>query len=463
MKLLMLSLSTLCLSLLMACQSRTSTNNAEPIATNTSAPTPVTEVKVSAGQYEADKALAAYPTEHYALYIPKGYKQGNRYPVLIFLDPHASGDFPVSLYKPLADQFGMILMGSNDSKNGIDPELCKSYAGHLLDECKGLPVDMDMTAICGFSGGAKIACLAASTDSRFHFLIISGAVQPFQAPASALPMLVYAGNADMNYSDLISYFEQQKSVYPYPKMLVEFGGKHEWPDINTYKQSCYFLTFNAMKNGKLKVDDTFVADYQREMHAEISAAKTDLRKCELLQTASDMLSLIGKQAEMEKQLKALKEKSSLIAALSAKQSELQREQSLKAMYQPLIGLKDLSYWKGEVQKLQHPAKASDKPMLQRVLGFLSLAGYSYSARFINQGDFGQAQNMLNFYAAVDPSNPDQPYLSALCQIKQGNELAAISELQRAKALGMTDFSKCKTEPAFRSLNGMEQYENLFKK
>jgi hypothetical protein len=276
-------------------------------------------------------------------------------------------------------------------------------------------------------------------------------------------MLVYAGNADMNYTDLLSYFNQQKQSYPYPKMLVEFGGKHEWPDANTYKQTCYFLSFNAMKSGKLKVDEAFVADYQKEMQAQVSAAKTDLRKCELLQTAADMLSLIGKQAEMEAQLKTLKSKGTVFTALSAQQMELQREQSLKAMYQPLIGLKDLAYWKAEAQKLQHPANAADKPMLQRVLGFLSLAGYSYSARFINQGDFAQAQNMLNFYAAVDPSNPDQPYLSALCQIKQDNVQPAISELQRAKSLGMTDFSKCKSEPAFQPLNGMPQYEELMKK
>jgi len=87
------------------------------------------ENKITAGveaadTFETGKVIATIlckenPAQSYALYIPAGNKH-DTLPVIYFFDPHGDGSFPVTRYKALADQYGFILIGSNNSKNGND-------------------------------------------------------------------------------------------------------------------------------------------------------------------------------------------------------------------------------------------------------------------------------------------------------------------------------------------------------
>src|SRR6266404_2597304 len=74
--------------------------------------------------YEAGKVIdsvicKADPAQSYALYIPS---KGNAtaLPVIYFFDPHGSGALPLNKYRSLAEAYGFILAGSNNSKNGND-------------------------------------------------------------------------------------------------------------------------------------------------------------------------------------------------------------------------------------------------------------------------------------------------------------------------------------------------------
>ena len=59
-------------------------------------------------------------SQKFALYLPKTYSETSKLPVIIFFDPHAEGTIPVNLYYKLAEQFQVILIASNTSKNGLD-------------------------------------------------------------------------------------------------------------------------------------------------------------------------------------------------------------------------------------------------------------------------------------------------------------------------------------------------------
>lgn len=71
----------------------------------------------------------------YAIYIPKKIKTNLAF---IFFDPHGSGFLPVQLYQPLADEFGITLIGNNNSANGMDFSLIASHFAALLNEIKKL-------------------------------------------------------------------------------------------------------------------------------------------------------------------------------------------------------------------------------------------------------------------------------------------------------------------------------------
>ena len=74
-------------------------------------------------------------SQSYALYIP--ITKGNHtLPVIYFFDPHGDGNFPLTKYISLADKYGFILIGSNNSKNGNDYSMAENIWQHLFADTK---------------------------------------------------------------------------------------------------------------------------------------------------------------------------------------------------------------------------------------------------------------------------------------------------------------------------------------
>ena len=104
-----------------------------------------------------------------------------------------------------------------------------------------------------------------------------------------------------------------------------------------------------------------------------------------------------------------------------------------------------------------------KQMNQRLLGFISLAGFSISNNAIQQNNFPTAEKMLAIYKLADPENSDQPFLKACMYAKQGKEDEALQSLQHAVDLGLNDPAKILNEPALASLRQDERLQTLLSK
>src|SRR5450432_2994853 len=79
----------------------------------------------------------SHPSTHpsvatYALFLPKNFDQQHNFPVVLFFDPHGKGSFPLSKYSGLANEFNVILIGSNASKNGLTESETDAIAGSLI-------------------------------------------------------------------------------------------------------------------------------------------------------------------------------------------------------------------------------------------------------------------------------------------------------------------------------------------
>jgi predicted peptidase len=125
----------------------------------------------------------ADPSQSYALYIPAGGRD-KRLPVVYCFDPHGAGALPLNKYKSLADAYGFILAGSNNSKNGNDwttaENIWRCLSRDVLDRCK---VDTNRMYTCGFSGGAKVASYVAMMHPGIKGVIVGGTTS-----ISALPL-----------------------------------------------------------------------------------------------------------------------------------------------------------------------------------------------------------------------------------------------------------------------------------
>src|SRR5437667_11029870 len=73
------------------------------------------------GTVHASVTIAADPSNSYALYLPSSYSPAKRWPVLLIFDPFARGEVSVKLFDAAAEQSGFIVVGSNNSRNFLDP------------------------------------------------------------------------------------------------------------------------------------------------------------------------------------------------------------------------------------------------------------------------------------------------------------------------------------------------------
>src|SRR5215472_15692303 len=60
---------------------------------------------------------ASDTTQSYALFLPSAYTPAKRWPILYPFDPAGRGRRPVDLYSETAERYGLVLAGSNNSRN----------------------------------------------------------------------------------------------------------------------------------------------------------------------------------------------------------------------------------------------------------------------------------------------------------------------------------------------------------
>jgi hypothetical protein len=83
-----------------------------------------------AGQI-ADVTCEGDPAQSYALYLPSTYSAANPWPIIYFFDPGGQGRRPLELYKALAEKYGFVMAGSNNSRN------FSSDQSHILTRIAG--------------------------------------------------------------------------------------------------------------------------------------------------------------------------------------------------------------------------------------------------------------------------------------------------------------------------------------
>ena len=282
--------------------------------------------------------LKRFPVQEYALFLPSRYRAGTPLPLIIFFDPHGEGGIPVTKYASLAEHYGYILAASNSSRNGLDLRSANAIASNLVEDLsERFSIRDGKVAICGLSGGAKVAMGFAESRREFPTVIYCGAVTQIQ-PNHRLNFLGFAGTHDMNYADLVA-FDMALNGSGFSHFLIQWNGKHEFPSPPVFEDAFRFLETGGIPNyGQKRVTIT--------------------------------------------------------------QAELDREQAIRQKYLEAFQTKNLDWWRSEVNALN-----KKKDILnERLLGFISLACYSYISGALNMKNIEAAQYILNIYRMADPAN-----------------------------------------------------------
>lgn len=414
-----------------------------------------------AGKITAPIACDDDASQTYAVYMP-ARGNGSALPVIYMFDPHGDGLLPLNKYRQLADEYGFILVGSNNSKNGNDwPTTNKIWSRLFTDTQKKLTINSSRIYTCGFSGGAKVAGYIALEYAQVKGVIANSAALPdgIEPGNFGFSFTAIAGEGDMNMLQVLAFNNGLNNTATKHRLIL-FEGKHEWAPAAAMNIAFTALEFDNMQRDPAKLNTGFINRYITQSRQKLEAfVKTGLfinakRECDITLSFLDGLSLTDDIKWFTQQANNITANINYKNQLKQQQALLDKEQSLENTYIQHLGQGDEAYWAKTIMGLQQlaAAKTLEGAMYQRVLAWLSLAIYSISNQLISRNDNAGAQHFVGLYKLVDPKNTEAWYFSAILQARVNNTSGAQSDLLKAIKLGFTDKQRLVQQPEFKRLD-----------
>lgn len=396
-------------------------------------------------------AELADTTQSYKLYLPTGYNNKKKWPVIFMFDPHGSGYLAVEKGIEAAEKYSYIVVGSNNSKNGIQ-NLTAITDALFTDVLKRYPVDESRIYVAGFSGGGRAASSLALSSPKVRGIITCSAGLPGFDPMTAsrkFEIYATAGKHDFNYDEVVA-ISRQLDQTDWRHLVTSFNGGHAWPPVSFINEAVAWFNINAMRDRLIPTDKQFL----RQIHDEI------LMKTEQLLASGQFISAANGCsngiAELDGlfNIKMLRKKLESIQKMEEYGFEKQKaervkftEMKLRDAYMQNLTNQDVRWWTNEINSLNdriaHEKDSLNRQMYSRVKGFLGIVCYSYTARAINSGDYSIAEKCLDVYQVAEPKNPDCYFFRSLLFDKQNKAKEASENLAIALILGFSDSSKMK--------------------
>jgi predicted esterase len=162
---------------------------------------------------------------HYKVYIPKSYDPAKPAPLMVNFSP--SGDAP-PMTPNLAEEFGWIMVGLKESKNGPMQPIMENRDAVLFDAQRRFNIDMKRVYFTGFSGGARASSASAvSYPGICGGLFLVGAAYADAIPVKSIPIYFLTGQTDMNNKEVTGACDAAKKAGRACDIAIHPGG-HEW-------------------------------------------------------------------------------------------------------------------------------------------------------------------------------------------------------------------------------------------
>lgn len=224
--------------------------------------TPITRQDLERGKILEKVVCRQDPEKSYALYLPSAYSEEKEWPVLYAMDPGARGEIPVALFHKAAEEFGYILVGSNDSRNGPWQPVIQSLIAVWNDTHDRFSIDKKRIYVTGFSGGSR----AASIFARIIMHPVAGIIGCGAGLANALikPEQVQTayylgiiGITDFNYREMMRLRDQFAQHGTPQRFFVHTGG-HDWPSEDICGRAIEWMEIIGIRNNTRARDDVLI-------------------------------------------------------------------------------------------------------------------------------------------------------------------------------------------------------------
>jgi len=458
---------------------------------------------------------AENPQQSYALYLPSTYVPEKSSPILIALDPGARGKTPVEHFKDAAEQYGWIVVGSNQSRNGSLERTVDSVNAIWRDLHQRFSIDDGRVYFAGFSGGARAAAAIALRCDCAAGVIGAGAGFPIGvAPSAAVHFAHFAfvGIDDFNFPE-VNALEESLAKAGVNHELKVFAGRHEWPPFDAATEAIEWMELQAIRSGIRARDDKLITLLWEKQSAEAQRLEGDGQLYDAYQVYASMaraFRLLRDVAEAERQAASFAAKPAVKDALRNQTREIKKQRDLENRIYGLLRAQDggaslsdddtlsrsggsgapdprgnasndrggldndlnTSSASGNLRSIfsdlrkdaNSPGDTSERRVARRVTSGLYVG---FIERGINQLEtqkhYAVAARLFQLATEVSPERAGAFYYLAVAYASNSEKKKSLAALKTALEKGFTDVDTIKTNPAFESLRNEPAYQEVIKK
>jgi len=416
--------------------------------------------------------------QSYALYLPSSYTPGKPWPTIYFFDPGGRGRRPVELYKDIAEKYGFVLAGSNNSRN-YSSEQARSVNAIWLDTHRRYAIDTRQTYVSGFSGGARVAGRMALSCPQCEIagVIANGAGYPTNQSHSIDKLLYFfaVGNQDFNWSEVMSIRrEREDKGLPYRVRI--FSGPHQWAPPEIMEDAVEWMMLRAMQSRVRPPDAAFIDRLLRKALGDAEGAEKEndaLAQFHAYRSLASDFSGLRDVTEAEKKLAVVKKSPALKTARKKEQEQIDDESSLEREVSPKLHTYISGNGEDEValsnaitqgmlrinDQAQHSKNESKRLVAKRAFDALWVSGIESGEEELEARHFAMAAACFDLMRQVS-ANPWPVLLLAETYAAEGNKKQAIRELKEAVRRGLKDADAIESDARFQVFKADPEFQSI---
>ncbi len=423
-------------------------------------------------------ACAQDATQSYALYLPSNYTPTRRWPIIYGFDPAARGRVPVEVFREAAEKYGLIVVGSNNSRNGTDVDLTAVVKAIWDDTHARLSIDERRVYATGMSGGARVAfAFAHFYGGRVAGVLAFGAgFPPGIQPSRETPFVVYAaaGADDFNQPELLRLDGALDAAGVAHRVEI-FDGGHDWPPQAYAMRGVEWMEIQATRAGARARDEAFVAEQFARALKEARAfeAAGDFYHARAAYQALSLFKGLKETEEYERQAARISASKEYKAALDRERDAAAQQQRRAAVLDALSrALESATENRFEAEmslrdavrtlrrQADAPQDSTERRVARRVLEGFSVQVFQEVGELFRRREYARAAARLEVVAELKPEDAGARYALARAYALGGRKQKALGALRGAVERGFKDYARLEQNRDFDALRGEAGYRKL---
>ena len=415
--------------------------------------------------------------QSYALYLPSGYSADRTWPIIYAFDAGARGLVPVQRFQDAAERYGFIVVGSNNSRNGPISVANDAFRAMVTDTTARFAVDPRRVYLAGFSGGARVAVLAALALENAAGVIGAGAGFPDHIqPTGSLPFAYYgtAGTDDFNYPEM-KQLDSALLELGLPRWLEVFEGGHDWPPADVCVRAIEWMETQAMRSKIRPMDDALINRILERVAANAEAEEKAGRLYGAYRRYSGLAATLAGLRDVspfERKARELAASPEVRGALAEEAESVERQRSGHAR---IVGLADAALT-GEDRaaataelvaalgtlkaQAERPRNDAVRMAARRVIMASWISMNQAATLDMERGQFTRAAERLSLMRVVRPDSPGVDFALARAWARAGVKRSALEALRSAVKKGFSDAAAIDADPDLQSLRGEDGYRAI---